>query len=93
MRVVLLGPNGQLGHDIRRAHEDAGEPFELVPLARDRLDVAALGAVERVLDGFDFDTLVNCTSYHKTDEVEDNATPAFITWSIPARRVGASSRQ
>ncbi len=93
MRVALLGPNGQLGHDIRRAHEEVRVPFELIPLARDRLDVAAPGAVERVLDGLDFDALVNCTSYHKTDEVEDNATPAFITWSIPARRVGSSSRQ
>jgi dTDP-4-dehydrorhamnose reductase len=77
MRVLLLGPNGQLGRDIRRAHEEAGEPFELVPLGGDRLDVAAPGAVERVLEGLDFDALVNCTSYHKTDEVEDNAGMAF----------------
>ena len=45
MRVVLLGSNGQLGHDIRRAHEEAGHPFELTSLVRDRLDVAEPGAV------------------------------------------------
>ncbi len=89
MRVVLLGPNGQLGHDIRRTHEEAGEPFELVPLARDRLDVAAPGAIERFLDGLDFDALVNCTSYHKTDEVEDNATLAF---AVNAHAVQAMAR-
>lgn len=89
MRVVLLGPNGQLGHDIRHAHEDAGEPFDLVPLARDRLDVAAPGAIERVLDGLDFDALVNCTSYHKTDEVEDNATLGF---AVNAHAVQAMAR-
>jgi len=77
MRVVLLGPNGQLGHDIVRAHSEAGEPFELIPMARDQLDVATTEAIERVLSGLDFDALVNCTSYHKTDEVEDNATQAF----------------
>ena len=41
MRVLLLGPRGQLGHDVRRAHEEAGGPFELSSLAREALDVSA----------------------------------------------------
>ena len=77
MRVVLLGPNGQLGHDIVCAHRNSGEPFDLLPLPRDRLEVAVPAAVERVLKSLHFDVLVNCTGYHKTDEVEDNATLAF----------------
>lgn len=77
MRVVLLGPNGQLGYDICQAHEAAGKPFELIPLSRDQLDVATTGAIEQKLGELDFDALINCTSYHKTDEVEDNATLAF----------------
>ena len=77
MRVVLLGPNGQLGRDILCAHEKSGEPFELVARPRGKLDVAVPAAVEQVLAGVDFDVLVNCTGYHKTDEVEDNAALAF----------------
>ena len=77
MKVLLLGPNGQLGHDVQRTHERAGAPFELLPLARDRLDVAVPETVGRVLGGLDFEVLVNCTGYHKTDEVEDNAALAF----------------
>lgn len=77
MRAVLLGPNGQLGHDILCAHEESGEPFDLLPLGRDRLDLANPTAVEDVLAGVEFDALVNCTGYHKTDEVEDNAALAF----------------
>lgn len=77
MRVVLLGPNGQLGHDILRAHEKSGEPFDLLPHGRDRLDVANPAVAEDVLASLDFDALVNCTGYHKTDEVEDNAALAF----------------
>ena len=76
MKVLLLGPNGQLGGDIRRAHEAADAPFELILLGRDQLDVAG-PAVAETLAGLDFDALINCTSYHKTDEVEDNATLAF----------------
>ena len=77
MKVLLLGPNGQLGHDARRAYEEAGEPFDLLPLARGELDVSTPEKVERILGGLDFDVLVNCTGYHKTDEVEDNAALAF----------------
>jgi dTDP-4-dehydrorhamnose reductase len=89
MRALLLGPNGQLGHDICRAREEAGATFELVPLARDRLDLATRGAVGRVLDGLDFDVLVNCAGYHKTDEVEDNAALAF---AVNAHAVQAMAR-
>jgi dTDP-4-dehydrorhamnose reductase len=77
MRVLLLGPNGQLGSDIRRAHEKADVSFELVAIGRDRLDVSVPQQIERVLGGARFDTLVNCTGYHRTDEVEDNPALAF----------------
>ena len=76
-RVLLLGPNGQLGHDILRAHGKAGEPFDLVPLARGKLDVAEPGAVERVLGGLDYDAAVNCAACTRVDEVEGNAALGF----------------
>ena len=76
LRVVLLGPNGQLGHDLQHIHEESGEPFQLIPVDRDRLHVGSPGMEEK-LGGWNFDVLVNCTGYHNTDEVEDNATLAF----------------
>ena len=89
MRVLLLGPQGQLGHDVRRAHEEAGGPFELSSLARGALDVSAPENVEQTLGGLNFDALVNCTGYHRTDEVEDNATLAF---AVNAHAVRAMAR-
>ena len=53
----------------------SGEPFDLLPLARDKLNVADPGAVERVLGGLDFDVAVNCAACTRVDEVEDNADP------------------
>ena len=88
MKIVLLGPNGQLGHDIRQIHEETGGPFQLMPLARDRLDVGSPGMEEK-LGGWDFEVLINCTGYHKTDEVEDNATLAF---AVNARAVQEMAR-
>ena len=76
-RVLLLGPNGQLGRDILRAHGKSGEPFDLLPLARGKLDMAEPGGVERVLGGLDFDAAVNCAARTRVDEVEDNAALAF----------------
>ncbi len=89
MRVLLLGPNGQLGHDLRLAHRKSGEPFGLQALGRDRLDLAEPEAVECVLERMEFEVLANCTGYHRTDEAEDNATDAF---TVNAHAVQAMAR-
>ncbi len=76
MRMIVLGPNGQLGTDILRAA--AGRPrIQALPVTRHDLDVAELEYLADRLQALAFDVLVNCTSYHKTDEVEANATHAF----------------
>ena len=88
MRAVLLGPNGQLGSDVRRAHAEHGEPFELLPIGRERLDVAAAQALEDHLPPR-FDVLINCTGYHNTDAAEDNPATAF---AVNADAVRAMAR-
>ena len=87
LRALLLGPRGQLGHDIRRAHARAGGTVELTPLARDALDVAAAGEVERVLGALDFDVLVNCAAYTAVDDAEDDAGGAFAVNAHAVRRM------
>ena len=77
MRVVLLGPDGQLGRDIRAAHARTGADIELICLNRAALDVTDSAAIETKLGDRDFDALINCTSYHLTDRVEDDATGGF----------------
>ena len=88
MKVLLLGPNGQLGRDIICAHEEVGKSFELIPLGREKLDVAAPGMVECVLNSLNFDALVNCIG-NKMEEVEDNAALAF---AVNAHAVQAMAR-
>ena len=77
MKVVLLGANGQLGCDLQAAHSQSGEPFDLLPMGRDQLDIATPGAVEQILGAVRFDALVNCAGYHQTDAAEDHASVAF----------------
>ena len=77
MKVALLGANGQLGSDIHRELSECGARFTVLPLHRRDLDVSRTEDIAPFLNDLDFDVLVNCTSYHKTDEVEENADLAF----------------
>ncbi|MFO1036861.1 MAG: dTDP-4-dehydrorhamnose reductase [Geminicoccaceae bacterium] len=70
MKLALLGSNGQLGQDILAR---ADRRFEIVPVSRAQLDVTDGEALARLLPSLDADVVVNATSYHRTDEAEDQA--------------------
>lgn len=84
MRVLLLGPNGQLGSDLLRA-APADRGVELIPLTRSDLDVTNATVIADALTKREFDALVNCTSYHKTDELETNAQQAVAVNAFAVR--------
>lgn len=77
MKTILLGPNGQLGSDIRAENARRAEPLELKCLGRAELDLSDVERAATLLHEVDFDCLVNCSSFHRTDEVERNAQLAF----------------
>lgn len=85
MKVLLLGANGQLGTDLRRLAPAAAPGVELIPLTRADLDVTNTAGIADALAGRAFDALVNCTSYHKTDEVESNAPQAVAVNAFAVR--------
>ena len=90
LKALLLGSNGQLGHDLRRAHaESGGASFDLMSLARESLDLAERGSVERVLSGLEFDVLFNCAAHTRVDDAEDNVSLAF---AVNAYAVQAMAR-
>lgn len=78
MKVLVLGANGQLGLDLCKLYPPRHPAFELLPFTRNNLNVSDLIDIAPTLEANAFDVLVNCTGYHKTDEVETNATLAFI---------------
>jgi dTDP-4-dehydrorhamnose reductase len=77
MKVLMLGANGQLGSDLRKLYHQRHPAFELLPFTRNDLDISHLSGIAPTLEANEFDVLVNCAGYHKTDEVETNATLAF----------------
>ncbi|MDE0349053.1 MAG: dTDP-4-dehydrorhamnose reductase [Gammaproteobacteria bacterium] len=92
MRVLLLGPNGQLGTDVRRVHAAADTPVDLIPAGRRQLDVTDAQFEERLAET-PFDVLVNCTGYHRTDEAEDNAKLAFAVNAQAVQRMARVCRR
>lgn len=76
MIIAVLGANGQLGSDLVHVAKEFRD-IETLALTRKDLDVCDLASIPKVLAERKFDALVNCTSYHKTDEVEGRATEAF----------------
>jgi len=75
-KIVILGANGQLGSDLLAILEDHAP--SLVPMYRRNIDVENTEDISRKLPELGpSDYLINCTSYHKTDECEDNADKSF----------------
>jgi len=56
MKLVLLGPNGQLGQDIQAR---ADPRFDIVPVPRSQLDVTDAAAVAAMLPTLGVDVLVS----------------------------------
>jgi len=77
MKTILLGPNGQLGTDVQAANVRKGGWLSLTPVGRSSVDLCDLEAATNFLRDSNFDCLINCSSYHRTDEVERNAQLAF----------------
>lgn len=77
MKILLLGKNGQLGSDILDYISANAQKVDYTALSREDLDVSELSELEERLSALDFNVLINCTSIHKTDDVEENAASAF----------------
>lgn len=88
MRIVVLGANGQFGSDFVRAVREAWPQADLVPLGRDRIDIAKPGAAAEAVGALRGEVWVNCTGYHRTDEAEGNASLAVRVNAHAVKELG-----
>jgi len=97
MRILLLGGNGQVGHELRRSLARLGE---LVVTTRDgtlpdgtrseSLDLADLDALGALIERAGPDTVVNAAAYTAVDRAEDEPESAFrINAEAPGRIAAA----
>ncbi|MEI7028263.1 dTDP-4-dehydrorhamnose reductase [Paenibacillus sp. y28] len=76
-KILLLGANGQLGTDLNLIFSEVRD-VQLINAYRSDIDMEFPEQVSPYLEKRgDFDVVINCTSYHKTDECEDFPLKAF----------------
>lgn len=75
MKVALIGSNGQLGTDLLKVFQAAGDT--VVPLTHAQLDVCSEQRVAEVLAESKPDVVVSTAAYHRVDDCETKAALAF----------------
>jgi dTDP-4-dehydrorhamnose reductase len=83
MKILLIGKNGQVGHELQRTLLPLGE---LVALGRDGLDLNDLASVQHVLESQAADVIVNASAYTAVDRAEADEAGAL---AVNAAAVGA----
>lgn len=76
MKVCLTGPKGQLGSDIKKILINSNR-YTVIELTKDKFNLEKIENFQDFLKNIEFDTLINCAAYHKTDELEANSNLAF----------------
>jgi dTDP-4-dehydrorhamnose reductase len=81
-RYLIIGAWGQLGTDLHKTFDHAGE---LIALSHQEIDVCDYTGCQRQLDRLRPDFVINLAAYHRVDECEDQYEKAF---AVNAHAVG-----
>ena len=82
MKIVLLGKNGQVGHELQRTLLSLGH---VIGLGRKEADLSSLTQLQGVLAQYAPDIIVNAAAYNAVDKAESDEATAF---HINAEAVG-----
>lgn len=73
MKIALLGANGQLGSDLKRALAE----HAVTPLTRADTDVTDHGRTRAILTELQPEIILNTTAYHRVDDCESQPEIAY----------------
>ena len=82
MTILLLGHNGQIGHELQRSLRSLGT---VVPVGRERADLTRPDTLRAVVDEVAPDVIVNAAAYTNVDRAEEETERA---WQINAEAPG-----
>lgn len=75
--ILVFGKNGQLGRELADAAAERG--CSLVAVSRNEADIAELSAVQRILERYRPDLVVNAAAYTDVDRAETDVAEANRT--------------
>lgn len=91
MKVLLFGPNGQLGSDLLRVFQAAGDKVVAVPHAQ--VDVCNEEQVSAVIAEARPDVVLNTAAFHKVEECEKKPALAFQVNGTAAMNLALACRK
>jgi len=90
MRVLLTGADGQLGTDLRRVLDEAGD--EVTAAGRDRLDVTSRDQVLGIVLGLRPQVVFHCAAWTDVDGCEADPAQALLVNGLATRHVAEACR-
>jgi dTDP-4-dehydrorhamnose reductase len=82
MKILVIGANGQLGSDLCRVFQAAGDI--VLPMTHAQIDVCSQDRVAEIITGSKPDVVVSTAAFHKVEECEEKPIPAFQVNGIGA---------
>lgn len=91
MKVLLIGANGQLGTDLNKVFQAAGD--SVVPVTHAQVDVCVAEQVEKALADCKPEVVLNTAAYHKVEECEKKSDLSFqVNATAPMQLAQACQR-
>ena len=85
MKVLLIGPNGQLGTDLHRVFEAKG--INVIPVTHKELDIRDTEALSAATARVKPDAVVSTAAFHKVEECEKQPAVSFEVNATGARNL------
>ena len=100
MKILLIGANGQLGHDLVKSLAQhhvlstaRGGTEDDSSSAAIALDVTNTNEVRSTLNGFAPEVVVNCAAFHRVDDIEKDASQALAVNAHAAHQLALACRE
>jgi dTDP-4-dehydrorhamnose reductase len=83
VKTLLIGADGQLGSDLKKIYP----PEQLIPLARQDLDICDYAEVRKLLSRHSPEVVINTAAYHRVDECEGNPERSLAVNALAVRNL------
>lgn len=89
MRILLLGADGQLAHDLKKTLMAE----EVTGLGHAELDITDAAAVEAVAKKYQPDCLLNTAAFHRVDDCENQVEKSFAVNTVAVHNLARVANQ